>query len=320
LACLITFAVYGAVPALAGQWVWGPTALTVCAVLGLVFGIIRTLLDAPGPKDKLIRALFVELIRGLMQGILLFLVGLGSWNLADLVSGGKMTVEGRAALGAGLGLATALIALWFGRPSRRKWLRWTRRVILLLLALFVAVLLYLYLTRTGAEDPSHYPPREQSPYRLPWPPGITWLCSQGNWGVITHRKGDEFAYDFAMPIGSDVCAARAGLVIRIVDINDGNGFNKPGNYLTIRHDDGTFADYVHIKQGGSYVRVGQRVRRGQRIAASGNVGYSTAPHLHFEVRDRNWKVVPVTFVDVESHAGIPRMFLRYTSGNSEEAP
>ena len=55
------------------------------------------------------------------------------------------------------------------------------------------------------------------------------------------------------------------------------------NSILIYHDDGTFADYSHIKYKGSKVKVGDRVEKGKFIAESGNIGWSTAPHLHFSV-------------------------------------
>jgi murein DD-endopeptidase MepM/ murein hydrolase activator NlpD len=60
------------------------------------------------------------------------------------------------------------------------------------------------------------------------------------------------------------------------------------------------------------------VRQGQPIAASGNVGLSMLPHVHFEVTDEEGRLLPVTFADVPTDAGIPRMFKRYVSGNFAE--
>jgi murein DD-endopeptidase MepM/ murein hydrolase activator NlpD len=195
-------------------------------------------------------------------------------------------------------------------PSRRK-RKWLVRGTLLLLA----VALGWFLIFTGPRNLERYPPAAQSPYRLPWPAGVRHLCCQSNRGVISHRGWEEFAYDFEMSVGSDVCAARAGVVSDVVTEHDGNGLNAPNNVVMISHADETFALYAHIRKDGSYVKLGETVVQGQRIAASGNVGRSTLPHLHFAVMDKEGNLLPVTFVDVESDRGIPRMFKGYTSGN-----
>jgi murein DD-endopeptidase MepM/ murein hydrolase activator NlpD len=66
------------------------------------------------------------------------------------------------------------------------------------------------------------------------------------------------------------------------------GGNDPSNgpyanYIIIRHDDGTYGNYLHFKQNGVVVNEGQRVTMGKLIGFSGNTGYSTDPHLHFHV-------------------------------------
>jgi murein DD-endopeptidase MepM/ murein hydrolase activator NlpD len=183
-------------------------------------------------------------------------------------------------------------------------------------AIIVLVLVLLYLLLTGPHDLSRYPPAADSPYRLPWPEGVTRLCVQSNRGIVSHRGTEEFAYDFAMPVGSDVCAARAGVVSQVIVEHDGHGLNAPNNYIYIDHGDGTFGYYGHLKRGGSYVAVGDAIQQGQRIAASGHVGHSLLPHLHFHVASASGQTLPITFADVASDAGIPRMFQRYTSGNA----
>jgi len=57
-----------------------------------------------------------------------------------------------------------------------------------------------------------------------------------------------------------------------------------GNYLTILHEDGTYADYLHLQFEGVTVELGDKVEAGDPIALSGNTGWSTGPHLHFIVR------------------------------------
>ena len=60
------------------------------------------------------------------------------------------------------------------------------------------------------------------------------------------------------------------------------GENEGDNRVVIEHADGTFAIYAHLRQGGP-ARVGQRVESGDQIGLSGDTGFSTGPHLHFEV-------------------------------------
>jgi murein DD-endopeptidase MepM/ murein hydrolase activator NlpD len=85
------------------------------------------------------------------------------------------------------------------------------------------------------------------------------------------------------------------------------------NEILINHGDGTWGRYLHLKQDGAKVRVGQQVKQGEPIAASGNVGRSMLPHVHFEVVNTADKTLPITFADVPGN-GIPLMFHRYTKG------
>lgn len=56
------------------------------------------------------------------------------------------------------------------------------------------------------------------------------------------------------------------------------------NYITVLHNDGTFADYSHLRYKSVIVQLGQQVERGQIIGYSGATGYATGPHLHFVVK------------------------------------
>ena len=189
------------------------------------------------------------------------------------------------------------------------WRRWLARGA----SVGVLGLVMAYAGCTGPRDLGLYPAAAGSPYRLPWAAGVTRLCVQGNRAVVSHRGRDEFAYDFAMPVGSDVCAARGGVVERVEQSHDGRGSDRPNNLIRIRHDDGTLGWYLHIRKDGALVRVGETVAQGQRIALSGNVGRSLLPHLHFHVTDAGRRYLRVTFADVTGDQGIPRMFKRYTS-------
>ncbi|MDL2323839.1 peptidoglycan DD-metalloendopeptidase family protein [Ruminococcaceae bacterium OttesenSCG-928-A16] len=78
--------------------------------------------------------------------------------------------------------------------------------------------------------------------------------------------------------GAPIVAAGNGTVITAV-----NGHSSYGNYLVIDHGNGTKTLYAHCQS--LAVGYGQQVATGQTIAYVGSTGYSTGPHLHFEVFD-----------------------------------
>lgn len=82
--------------------------------------------------------------------------------------------------------------------------------------------------------------------------------------------------DVAAPIGTPILAAAAGSVIA-AEWHDG-GY---GNLVKIQHPDGSVTLYAHNQK--ILVREGQAVEQGELIAEMGSTGYSTGPHLHFEV-------------------------------------
>lgn len=72
------------------------------------------------------------------------------------------------------------------------------------------------------------------------------------------------------------------------------GKRSYGNYVKIKHDNGMFTLYAHIKHGTVSVKVGDRVSRGQVLGYMGNTGYSFGAHVHFEVRDVNNNTIDST--------------------------
>ncbi|MDL2404208.1 M23 family metallopeptidase [Rhizobium calliandrae] len=117
--------------------------------------------------------------------------------------------------------------------------------------------------------------------------------------VLTHRPvpngtlGDGFAWrvhpilgvrkfhngvDFRAPMGSPIMAAGDGIVEKI---SWETGYGK---YVRIRHDGGYETTYAHISSTPSDLHVGERVSQGQVIAYVGSTGYSTGPHLYYELR------------------------------------
>jgi len=141
-------------------------------------------------------------------------------------------------------------------------------------------------------------------YALPYIGGSRRVL-QGPLGTFSHqvRSGSENAIDFRMPIGSKVCAARDGTVVAFwqdSDIGGSDPTNRPyANYVVVAHEDGTFAEYVHLKKNGVLVRLGQKVQMHDEIALSGNTGYSSGPHLHFGVFSNldgtNHMTIPIQF-------------------------
>jgi len=128
-------------------------------------------------------------------------------------------------------------------------------------------------------------------YLLPFPPGDSARLIQGNNGPWGHSGHAAYAFDFVMPIGSAVAAARPGRVVAVEErFADGNRTPGQENYVVVQHRDGTFGRYYHLTKDGAVVEVGQGIVAGQTIGRSGNTGASAGPHLHFDVtRDcREW--------------------------------
>ncbi len=74
--------------------------------------------------------------------------------------------------------------------------------------------------------------------------------------------------------------------------------NSYGNYVKIKHDNGYYTLYAHMKYGSVTVNVGDRVSQGQVIGYMGATGHSTGAHLHFEVRNQNdTRIDPTSYID-----------------------
>jgi len=87
------------------------------------------------------------------------------------------------------------------------------------------------------------------------------------------------AVDLAVPIGTPILASADGEVI----ISRTSGWNGGyGNYIVVRHPNGTQTLYAHISK--NNVSVGNTVKQGDVIGLVGTSGKSTGPHLHFEIR------------------------------------
>ncbi|TPG59382.1 murein DD-endopeptidase MepM [Ewingella americana] len=103
---------------------------------------------------------------------------------------------------------------------------------------------------------------------------------------VTGRVAPHRGVDFAVPVGTPVLAVGDGEVM--VAKNGG----AAGNYVAILHGRQYMTRYMHLRK--ILVKPGQKIKRGDRIALSGNTGRSTGPHLHFEMWINQLAVNPLT--------------------------
>lgn len=111
--------------------------------------------------------------------------------------------------------------------------------------------------------------------RLSSPFGYRW--GRMHWGI-----------DLAAPTGSTIRAADGGTVIFA-------GWNGAQGYtIRIDHKDGFVTHYCHMSK--MLAHVGQKVYEGQTIGLVGSTGYTTGPHLHFEVEKNGVLVNPLNYI------------------------
>ena len=94
--------------------------------------------------------------------------------------------------------------------------------------------------------------------------------------------------DFGARVGTPIYATGAGKVTKV-----STSYYGYGKQIEIDHGFGLKTKYAHLSE--FDVKVGQRVKRGERIAYSGNTGTSSGPHLHYEVHKNRKKVNPIHY-------------------------
>jgi biotin carboxyl carrier protein len=122
-------------------------------------------------------------------------------------------------------------------------------------------------------------------------PTAGWLSStfkRSRFHPILHISRPHEGIDVSAPMGAPIVAPAAGVVVRV---GREAGY---GLVLEIDHGNGIETKYAHCSR--VMVRRGQRVKRGQEIAAVGNSGLSTGPHLHYEIHINGKVVDPLTYV------------------------
>ena len=122
-------------------------------------------------------------------------------------------------------------------------------------------------------------------------PTAGWLTSQFSRARVhplLHVSRPHEGIDVSAPMGAPIVAPASGTVTKV---GRENGY---GNVLEIDHGNGIVTLYAHCSR--INVRQGQRVTRGQTIAAVGNTGLATGPHLHYELHIHGKVVDPLTYV------------------------
>ncbi len=137
-------------------------------------------------------------------------------------------------------------------------------------------------------------------YTLPFSDSIELRIAQPT-GKYAHENFPEsrYAIDFLLEQGTSILAARGGKVIKVKsdsevhfkpeDLRDKtidqivDLANRYTNLIGIQHDDGTYAEYLHLSKNGVVVKEGQEIKRGDLLGYTGWSGIMDKPHLHFNV-------------------------------------
>ena len=116
---------------------------------------------------------------------------------------------------------------------------------------------------------------------IPGKAGTGGPVTQCPFGSFSHRG--IWAMDFGVPNGTPIYSTFAGVAY----VGEGNGY---GVYVDVHSNiggDEFFIRFAHMPPGGNMVSNGQAVEAGQQIGLSDNNGFSTGPHLHYEVVGAN---------------------------------
>ena len=121
-----------------------------------------------------------------------------------------------------------------------------------------------------------------------------------------HTGKLKYAVDYMCKENTELLAARDGEVVWVKEDSKVGGPDKKywneGNRVVIKHENGEYSAYEHLKYKGAKVKVGDKVKKGQLIGYSGNTGYTFGPHLHFEVfrftgpnKDEDFETLEINF-------------------------
>ena len=129
---------------------------------------------------------------------------------------------------------------------------------------------------TSVFNPSNQPSAPAASGQFGWPSASHDISQYSRWGHI--------AIDIRGPMGTAIYASAGG----VATLHSGGGY---GNYIIVDHQNGWSTLYAHLSSYG--VSNGQYVSQGQYIGGEGSTGWSTGPHLHFEIRQGGTKYNPL---------------------------
>lgn len=133
----------------------------------------------------------------------------------------------------------------------------------------------------GASPPLAFPlPASHGPY----------LCTQGVGGHLTHFFPESYhAIDLRCSLFTPVLSAGDGVVKEVAESHRCGGIHAANlaswNAISVHLDCGLIVEYLHTLPGSSKVKTGERVRRGQMLCESGDIGFAPEPHLHVELHE-----------------------------------
>ncbi len=131
-----------------------------------------------------------------------------------------------------------------------------------------------------------------SGYGSPLPSGTSWVTDAYGmrWHVIANEYRFHYGVDLAASYGTSIYAVKSGTVVKAAS----EYYN--GNCIMIQHDDGTASQYAHMSS--FAVSYGDYVSQGTVIGYVGSSGYSTGPHLHFELYINGATVNPMEYISI----------------------
>lgn len=127
---------------------------------------------------------------------------------------------------------------------------------------------------------------------------------QTHFGSFSHRGKLSYGIDLAMKEMALIRAARAGIVVQVVDQFERGNLNAESlaraNYVIIKHADDVYTLYAHLKKGSTTHKIGDTIKAHEPLGVVGCSGYCSQEHLHFEafLKDGMERLsIPVPFIN-----------------------